>query len=58
MHLCFCIGLLMFSNCLQRINILWIETCRSYDGLCVQNVILTLVHLLDSLCEFCINART
>jgi hypothetical protein len=54
----FYIGLLMFSNSLKMVVILWIETCRSYDRFYVKNVILTLVHLLDSLCEFFINART
>ena len=48
----------MFSNCLKMINVLWIETCRSYDSLCVKNVFLTLVRLLGPLCEFLINART
>jgi len=36
----------------------YIETCRSYDKLCVKNIILTLVHLLVLLYKIHINAQT
>ena len=38
----------MFGNCLKTIKI---ETCRSYDKLCVRNIILRLVPFLVLLCE-------
>ena len=54
--LVFICAFLMFSNSLEEVS-KYIETCRSYDKLCVKDIILTKLHLLVLLCQLHINAR-
>jgi len=51
------LDLLIFSNCLKMINILWIETCRSYDIMC-KKFNLNVSAFVGLLCELFVNART